>query len=54
MGVKTELNIFVTDLSTRLARDRATLTNGTRHLYQDTTKVRGHTVRSFRGFGTDK
>lgn len=38
MGVKTELNIFITDLSNRLARDGAIFINGTRHFYQENIK----------------
>lgn len=53
MGVKTELNIFVTDLSYRVARERAVFINGTINCHQEDAQLKGTHSRSFRVLGTN-
>lgn len=40
-GVKTELNIFITDKSNGVARDRAIFISGTKHFHQENTQLKG-------------
>lgn len=49
MGVEIELNIFITDLSDRLAGDRAIFTNGTKYFYQENAQLEGIHSKIFQG-----
>ena len=43
MGVKTEFNIFITNLSDRLASDRAIFLNSTKHFLPGKCPMTGNT-----------